>query len=405
MALMRRQRCPPLEAGFSQMHWMRLCSKDEDQTGGVGLADPDSNDCRRWRREEVRLHNTRADAWMVLNNRVYNITPYLRYHPGSIEELMRAAGDDGTALFNEVHPWVNAEAILEACCVGVLAAPAAPPRSAPSAGALHAEEWRPFRLLSRTPASSDCACLRFELDPGRRLGLLVGEHVHVRCERGGKELQRCYTPASALKQEGWFEVVVRRVEGGAVSGWLCGLEPGDTVPMRGPRGFGIYGASGASRVRLPAGPGQSAAPLGVSSVTLVTAGSGITPALALIRTIANLAAAGVPAPSVTFVHASDSLGHVAHLRDVVDCVHVAKGRVHLALHVAPTDGEAELLAQTSPRGGAPSVHVHHGRLDGALLSTWAPDASATAVCCCGPPGFNRMCAAWASEAGYAHHVL
>ena len=30
------------------------------------------------------------------------MTPYMEYHPGGIEELMRGAGQDGTLLFDEV---------------------------------------------------------------------------------------------------------------------------------------------------------------------------------------------------------------------------------------------------------------------------------------------------------------
>ena len=59
------------------------------------------------------------DAWMVLGGRVYNVTPYAKYHPGGVPELMRGAGKDGTKLFGEVHPWVNYEGMLQACLVGV----------------------------------------------------------------------------------------------------------------------------------------------------------------------------------------------------------------------------------------------------------------------------------------------
>lgn len=44
---------------------------------------------------------------MVLNGKVYDMTEFMEYHPGGIGELMRAAGDDGTRLYNEIHPWVN----------------------------------------------------------------------------------------------------------------------------------------------------------------------------------------------------------------------------------------------------------------------------------------------------------
>ena len=34
--------------------------------------------------------------------KVYNLTPYLEFHPGGIDELMRGAGKDSTQLFDEV---------------------------------------------------------------------------------------------------------------------------------------------------------------------------------------------------------------------------------------------------------------------------------------------------------------
>lgn len=59
-------------------------------------------------------------AWSSWQGKVYNITPYLDFHPGGRDELMKGAGRDGTKLFMEVHPWVNWENMLESCLVGVL---------------------------------------------------------------------------------------------------------------------------------------------------------------------------------------------------------------------------------------------------------------------------------------------
>ena len=47
---------------------------------------------------EVSQHNSAEDAWMVIHGRVYNITPYLRYHPGGVSSLLDEAGNDGTAV-------------------------------------------------------------------------------------------------------------------------------------------------------------------------------------------------------------------------------------------------------------------------------------------------------------------
>jgi len=41
---------------------------------------------------------------------VYNVTPYMDYHPGGEEELMKAAGIDGTDMFDQV--WTLMECFL-----------------------------------------------------------------------------------------------------------------------------------------------------------------------------------------------------------------------------------------------------------------------------------------------------
>ena len=32
--------------------------------------------------KELRKHNRRTNCWLALNGTVYNVTPYLDYHPG-----------------------------------------------------------------------------------------------------------------------------------------------------------------------------------------------------------------------------------------------------------------------------------------------------------------------------------
>lgn len=63
-----------------------------------------------------------TDAWTALGGRVYNITPYIPFHPGGKPELLRVAGKDGTKLFGEIHPWVNYEGMLATSLIGMLVA-------------------------------------------------------------------------------------------------------------------------------------------------------------------------------------------------------------------------------------------------------------------------------------------
>lgn len=49
----------------------------------------------------LKKHNTKEDAWSAFHGKVYNITPYILFHPGGEKELMRVAGRDGTKLFSE----------------------------------------------------------------------------------------------------------------------------------------------------------------------------------------------------------------------------------------------------------------------------------------------------------------
>lgn len=56
---------------------------------------------------EIRKHNSIHDGWVVLRGKVYNISPYLAYHPGGSSILERVLGKDITALYDKYHRWVS----------------------------------------------------------------------------------------------------------------------------------------------------------------------------------------------------------------------------------------------------------------------------------------------------------
>lgn len=100
-----------LKPGHSLMGWIAYTSTAKNLSGTNGkIIDVTP--------EELAKHDKLEDCWVALKDNVYNVTTYLQYHPGGVEELMRAAGKDATELFNEVHMWVNFESILAKCLVG-----------------------------------------------------------------------------------------------------------------------------------------------------------------------------------------------------------------------------------------------------------------------------------------------
>ncbi|KAA8520222.1 hypothetical protein F0562_014478 [Nyssa sinensis] len=105
----------PFEKGHSQMDWLKLTQTHPDLAGLEGQSNK-----RLISLSEVKQHQTEGSMWTVLKGRVYNISPYMKFHPGGVDMLMKAVGKDCTSLFNKYHAWVNAEFLLEKCLVGTL---------------------------------------------------------------------------------------------------------------------------------------------------------------------------------------------------------------------------------------------------------------------------------------------
>ncbi|KAF5097610.1 hypothetical protein DV451_003747 [Geotrichum candidum] len=102
-----------LKPGYSAMDWAAL------RNSGKNLRGVDYPGIIRVTEEELKAHKTRDDCWTVLGGRVYNLTPYMPFHPGGEKILMAIAGKDGTGLFMRTHSWVNFENMLDRCLVGV----------------------------------------------------------------------------------------------------------------------------------------------------------------------------------------------------------------------------------------------------------------------------------------------
>lgn len=84
-----------LAPGHSLMDWIRLGNSGSDLTGVGGKMLSIS-------KSELAKHNKRTDAWLAIRGTVYNVTQYMDFHPGGVDELVRGIGTDATKLFSEV---------------------------------------------------------------------------------------------------------------------------------------------------------------------------------------------------------------------------------------------------------------------------------------------------------------
>jgi cytochrome b involved in lipid metabolism len=126
-----------LAPGHSPLDWAALTSKPNHKLRGKDVPD----NFIRVPPSMLKYHNGRKgrDAWTEYQGKVYNITPYLPFHPGGEAELMKGAGRDAAKLFMEVHPWVNWDGMLAECLIGILVAEGEEVEK-PGTGGSHMEE-------------------------------------------------------------------------------------------------------------------------------------------------------------------------------------------------------------------------------------------------------------------------
>jgi|TARA_B100001559_G_scaffold247876_1_gene211164 cytochrome b involved in lipid metabolism len=53
---------------------------------------------------EIMKHNTENDCWVIIRDKVYDLTKFLPDHPGGKKAIMLFAGKDATEEFDMLHP-------------------------------------------------------------------------------------------------------------------------------------------------------------------------------------------------------------------------------------------------------------------------------------------------------------
>ncbi|KAF8592453.1 hypothetical protein K439DRAFT_1400272 [Ramaria rubella] len=54
--------------------------------------------------EQVAQHNSKESCWIIIENKVYDVTDFLPEHPGGSKIILKYGGKDATDAFNPVHP-------------------------------------------------------------------------------------------------------------------------------------------------------------------------------------------------------------------------------------------------------------------------------------------------------------
>uniref|UniRef100_A0A3B3ZS18 Cytochrome b5 heme-binding domain-containing protein n=1 Tax=Periophthalmus magnuspinnatus TaxID=409849 RepID=A0A3B3ZS18_9GOBI len=77
-------------------------------------------DVKYYTLEDIRVHNMSNDTWLIIHEKVYDITSFLEEHPGGEEVLLEQAGADATESFEDVGHSTDAREMLEQYYVGEL---------------------------------------------------------------------------------------------------------------------------------------------------------------------------------------------------------------------------------------------------------------------------------------------
>lgn len=142
--------------------------------------------------------------------------------------------------------------------------------NSPRKPVLKKDVFQKFPLIQKTMLSHNSGIYRFGLPhPEDVLGLPIGQHISIQATINGKEITRSYTPTSNDAQKGYFDLLIKSYPEGNISKHIAELEIGNSINVRGPKGFYEY------------------VPNMLKNIAMVAGGTGITPMFQIIEAIAR----------------------------------------------------------------------------------------------------------------------
>ncbi|XP_016112185.1 cytochrome b5-like [Sinocyclocheilus grahami] len=85
---------------------------ENDETEGTGVT--------YYRLSEVEERNSFKSTWIIIHNKVYDVTKFLEEHPGGEEVLREQAGGDATESFEDVGHSTDAREMASSMVIGEL---------------------------------------------------------------------------------------------------------------------------------------------------------------------------------------------------------------------------------------------------------------------------------------------
>lgn len=213
-------------------------------------------------------------------------------------------------------------------------------------------------VVTLAPKPGDEAAFRF----------LPGQHLTFRRDFGGEELRRSYS-LCVSPGEGRLRVGIKRIEGGAFSNWANDtLKPGAVIEALPPSGV----------FHLPE-------ERGARSYLGFAGGSGITPVLAILKTVLE----EEPGSDFTLVYANRGVGSIMFRDELDDLKDRYMGRLTV-IHVL----------EDEPR----EIELFTGRVDeakvAALSQNWIDLTAIDAVYICGPEPMMKAIEAGLTAQGF-----
>lgn len=233
-----------------------------------------------------------------------------------------------------------------------------------------ARHFYPLTIRDVVRETADCISVSFDVPSELRelFAYRAGQYITLRAEVGDRELRRSYSLCSSPHEDEW-RVAIKRVDGGQFSQWAHALlRAGEVVDVLPPDGHFVYVPDDA-RAR---------------HVVLLAAGSGITPTLAILKTLLEQEARS----QVTLVYGNRRVKDIIFKEQIEDLRDRFMARFQL---IHTLSGEV----QEAP--------IANGRVDGTkvrtLFTSLLDHSQIDDVYICGPSGMIESCANACTEAG------